>query len=231
MKNKKRKIVGENDRTVLQPVLFGDENEKERGILSPEIDTMDELVSYKSLRKRRIKLAITRAVIWTLIVALLPIIVFCIVMVFSSNSGNNFFGYSYYIVETGSMRPEFSEGDLIIVKTNFTIDEIQSGVDISFVREIDGKVVTHRVKSFEDTENGREYITYGINVPQGNDLDTVNYNNIIGLRIATSESLGEVIMFLRSPSGMVVMFSVFALMFAGVFVSFRLSNDIRAVGK
>ncbi|MBQ9790044.1 MAG: signal peptidase I [Clostridia bacterium] len=231
MKKKQKNLIGENERTVLQPVLFSDDGEKSRGILIPETDTLDELASYKNLRKKRIKRAISRAVLWTLLVGLLPIFVFFSVIIFSPNTGNSFFGYTLYLVKTNSMVPEFCPGDMIMVKTNFSIDDIKPGTDITFVRLSDGEIVTHRVKSYVDTENGREYTTYGINVPQGDDDDPVNFNNILGVRIKTLTTLGSIVTFFRSTVGLIVFFAIFAVLIGGIYVSFVFSNDIRAVGK
>jgi len=231
MNKKRKKVVGENQRTVLQPVLFSDAGEKSRGILIPESDTLDELASYNNLKKKRLKRAISRAILWTAIVLLLPVMVFFSVMVFSPNTGNSFFGYTFYLIETNSMVPDFCPGDMVMVKTNFDIEDIQPGTDITFVRESDGKIVTHRIRSFEDTENGREYTTYGINVPQGDDAGSVNYNNIIGVRIKTMSVLGDIVTFFRSTIGMIVLFVIFAVLIVGINVSFILLNDIRAVGK
>lgn len=226
----KKKIIIENQRTVLQPVLFSEDGEQESAILTPEIDTLDERVSYRNLRKKRIKRAVSRAILWTVIVLLLPIMVFFTIIVFSPNSGHSFFGYTFYIVASNSMRPEFEEGDMIIVKTDFSFEEIQIGTDITFVRESDGKIVTHRIRSYADTENGREYTTRGINNMVDDDT-TVNFNNIIGVKIKTLVAFGDVITFFRSTVGMIVLFLSFGLLMAGIFISFKFSNDVRAVGK
>ncbi len=231
MKRKQKNVIGENQRTVLQPVRFSDAGEKSSAILVPEEDSMNELTSYKSLKKKRLKRAVSRAIIWTLIVAILPIMVFFSVMIFSPKTGNSFFGYTLYLVETNSMVPDFCPGEIIMVKTDFQLEDIMPGTDITFVRLSDGEIVTHRVRSFEDTDSGREYTTYGINVPQGNDLHTVNFNNILGVRIKTMPTLGSVIMFFKSPVGMVVLFAIFAGLLSGIFLTFRMLNDIRSVGK
>ena len=229
MKRRKKNVVFENDRTVLQPVLFSDAGEKSRAILVPQIDNLDELSSYKNLRRKRIRLAITRSVLWTVIVLLLPIIIFITVVVFSPNSGHSFFGYTYYLVTTESMRPEIDVGDMIVVKTNFTIDDIEIGTDITFIRDFDEKVVTHRVRSYEDTEEGRVYITRGINTTFYD--DPINFNNILGVKIRVDAGLGKIVTFFRSTVGMITMFSFFAALFVGFYFSFKYSNDIRAVGK
>lgn len=231
MAKRQKKFIGENERTVLQPVLFSDDGEKSRAILIPETDTLDELSSYKNLRKKRIKRAISRAVLWTLLVAFLPVMVFFSVVVFSPNVGHSFFGYTFYLVTSTSMVPDFCKDDMIMVKTNFSIDEIQPGTDITFLRVSDGEIVTHRVRTYNDTDNGREYTTYGINVPQGDDSEPVNFNNVLGVRVKTLSVLGSIVTFFRSTVGMIVLFVIFAVFIAGIYVSFMFSNDIRAVGK
>ena len=220
----------ENDRTVLQSVQFSNAGEKARGVMIPDNDNLDEMVSYKNLRKKRLKRAIVCAVLWLVLIVMLPIMVFLGVMVFSSpDTGHNFFGYTFYLVSANSMVPEIEPWDMIIDKTNITIDDIEIGTDITFVRASDGKVVTHRVKSFKDTEGGRIYITRGIN----NTFDDaeVNFNDVLGIKVHVAPVLGDIVVFFRSTPGMIVMFSLFALVIAGIYFSFVLSNNIRAVGK
>lgn len=229
MAKKKKDIVFENDRTVLQPVLFSDSGEKSRAILIPENDNLDEMSSYKNLRKKRIKRAVSRCILWSLIVICLPILVFFTVVVVSPTTGHNFFGYTFYLVTSNSMVPEIDVFDMIVVKTDFTIDDIQPGTDVTFLRESDGKIVTHRVKSFEDTESGRVYTTRGVNTSF--DDAPLNFNNIMGVKVRVAPILGDIVTFFRSPGGMIVLFSFFAVLIAGIYISFIFSNDIRAVGK
>lgn len=230
MKTGKNSIGEENKRTVLQPVHFSAEDKNAKGILSPDNDYFDEMASYKNLRKKRLKRAISRVVLWAFIIVLLPILVFFTIVVFSSNSGHSFFGYTFYLVESNSMVPDFEANDIIIVKTSFKMEEIKKGTDITFVRESDGKIVTHRVQKFEDGEDGREYTTRGIN-NIANDEGTVNFNNIIGVKVATASALGKTVTFFRSTLGLILLIISFGAIVFGIYVSFRFSNDIRAVGK
>ena len=45
MKKKQKNLIGENQRTVLQPVRFSDDGEKSRAILIPEEDSLNELAT------------------------------------------------------------------------------------------------------------------------------------------------------------------------------------------
>ena len=194
-----------------------------------EIDKLEELTSYAELRKQKIIRVICKILIWCWVLILLPILIFISVIVFSPTSGHNMFGYTYYLVTSNSMEPEINESDLIIVKTDFSVEDITIGTDITFLRENDGKIVTHRVKSFKDTESGRVYITRGVN----NNFDDkeINFNDILGIKYSVKPILGRVITFFRTTGGMIFMFSMFAIIFASIYISFLLSNDIRATGK
>ena len=92
------------------------------------------------------------------------------------------FGYSFFIVKTGSMEPNINMGELIIVKEN---KEYNLGDVITYY---DGNVfITHRV--IDKSEN--VYLTKG---DMNNEYDEkVNYGNIIGKVIFHSEILGKII--------------------------------------
>ena len=92
------------------------------------------------------------------------------------------FGYSFFIVKTGSMEPNINMGELIIVKEN---KEYNLGDVITYY---DGNVfITHRV--IDKSEN--VYLTKG---DMNNEYDEkVNYGNIIGKVIFHSKLLGILI--------------------------------------
>lgn len=227
---KKKQIIAENERTVLQPVQFVDAGAKSEALLIPEIDKLNEMSSYKSLRKKRFKRAIIRACVWSIVVALLPVMVFLSVMVFSRpDTGHNFFGYTFYLISSESMEPEIMQWDMIIDKTKFSVDDIEVGSDITYLRASDGKVVTHRVKSFKDTDAGRVYTTRGAN--NLFDDEPVNFNDVLGVKVRVAPVLGDIVMFFRSVVGMIVMFSLFAGIIVGIYFSLKVSNNIKAVGK
>ena len=85
------------------------------------------------------------------------------------------------------------------------------------------------MKSFVDTSRGREFITHGIN--NNFDDQPVNYNDVLGIMIDIRPTTGMILTFFRSTAGMIVMFSTFATILIGLYISFLLSNDIRSVGK
>ena len=194
------------------------------------LDKFDELESYKSLRKKRKKRAWIRALVWLLVIVIAPIIVFFSLVIIKPTSGVNFFGYTFYIVESESMRPVFDINDCVVIKHLKSKKDVQVGTDICFVRKSDGKIVTHRVIGTTVNDSGElEYITRGVNNPVADD-GSVAFENIIGKRVAVLTVLGNVVMFFRTWVGILVFLAIFVLIVLGFILSFRYSNDIRAVG-
>ena len=77
------------------------------------------------------------------------------IMVFSSGRNNgvaNLFGFIPMTVESDSMKPTFSKGDLIICKQVDDVNALSKDDVITFWTIIDGKRVknTHRIVSVED---------------------------------------------------------------------------------
>ena len=226
-----KKITGEENRTQIQAVSFFSGDEKPIASLKKnQIDNYDTLESYKKLRNRRKKIAWFRMIIWTLVVLLTPVFVFFAVIIVSPNTGHNFFGYTFYICSSESMRPEFDIDDCIIVKNITSKSDIKVGSDIAFVRRSDGQTVTHRVIDTLVNDNGEvEYITRGINNKTA-DSETVKFHNVIGVRVATASLLGQTVMFFRTSVGIMVFMGALVLVVLGFYFSFRISDDIYAVG-
>lgn len=195
-----------------------------------QVASFDELETYKRVRKVRKKRAATRAVLWVLVILFMPIFIFATVVITSPNVAHNFFGYTFYVVTSESMTGVFDKGDLIVVKKVKSESELTVGTDISFLRQSDSETVTHRIISTITNENGEiEYITKGVH-NQNADAGSVKYSDILGKRVAAIPALGKVITFFRTPQGIITFLSVFVLIIVAFIISFKHSNDIRAVG-
>lgn len=228
------KIVGEEKRSQLQPVVFSDEKNQSGAVIGSlkksQLDTYDELESYKKLRNKRVRIACIRMLVWLLVILAIPVFVFFSLVIINQKAGHNFFGYTFYIVETESMEDVFAPGDCIVTKAVFSRDDIKIGTDITFIRASDGETVTHRVIGMIPNEAGElEYITKGTNNTNA-DTEPVAFENVLGRRIKTLSWLGQTVTFFRTPYGIVIFLGVFVLMVTGLYFSFRISNDIRAVG-
>jgi len=105
------------------------------------------------------------------------------------------FGYSMSIVISGSMEPELSVNDLIIIKG-------QESYDI-------GDIITYR--------NGNNYVTHRIveNLDTGfitkgdannvADLGVVEESNILGKTVFVIPNVGALLLWIKSSSGIIVM--------------------------
>ena len=226
-----KKIKGEEHRSQLQPVVFADQDKPIAALKKSQIDNYDELESYKRLRKKRISKAFVRMAVWCLVLLLVPIFVFFSLIIINPREGHNFFGYIFYIVASDSMKQDFDKGDCIIIKKVTSRDDVYVGKDITFIRASDGETVTHRIVDTIINEDGEvEYITKGTNVLTC-DPGSVAFENIIGVRVRTAHVIGSVVSYFRTPYGIVTFVIMFVLMISAFYFSFKVSNDIRAVGK
>jgi len=209
---------------------FSNEEKAVASLKKTQIDSYDELESYKNLRKKRVKKAIVRMVVWLLFILFIPVFVFFSVILINPKSVHTFFGYSIYMVTSHSMVGVFNKGDCIIIKEVKSVDNIKIGSDITFIRRSDGETVTHRVIDKIEKENGEiEYITKGVNNPTA-DIESVSYGDVLGIRIKTSAGLGNLIEFFRTPYGIITFLGIFVLIITGINIAFKMSDDIRAVG-
>ncbi len=105
------------------------------------------------------------------------------------------FGYSQAVVLSGSMSPMLEVGDLVIYKTS---SEYEIGDVIIF--EAGEYFVTHRIIS--QTENG--YITQG-DANNVSDDWVVEYSQIHGKVVGVLPNYGNVIAFLKTPLGFIIL--------------------------
>ena len=131
------------------------------------------------------------------------------IMVFSSGRNNgvaNLFGFIPMTVESDSMKPTFSKGDLIICKQVDDVNALSKDDVITFWTIIDGKRVknTHRIVSVEDENGVKSYITRGDN----NSIDDsvpVYTSDIIGKWTKVKLPVfGKVLDFIRTKTGFFV---------------------------
>lgn len=105
------------------------------------------------------------------------------------------FGYAQVTVMSGSMEPVFSAGDVLIIHNE---DEYKVKDIVTFWR--DDMLVTHRLIE----ENDQGWITKG---DYNNTIDSqiVQKDQIIGKVIGIIPYLGFVIMFFRTPLGILIL--------------------------
>ncbi len=118
------------------------------------------------------------------------------------------FGCSVVTVLSGSMEPEFSPGDMLVIKRK---DDYQVGDIVTYEQQ--GSFITHRI--IEQDETG--FLTRGDanNAPDGM---RIRYADIYGALWIILPGLGNVALFLKSPLGALVLIVAFMLL---VELSFR----------
>lgn len=156
-----------------------------------------------------------RSIILTLII-LLALIVMVFVMI-ARISGNtpSFFGYSVFRVSSGSMKPAYEVGDVIIVKE---VDPMTLKVgDVCTYNgtkgDFAGKIVTHRVIKEPYNDGGKYYIqTKG----DANPLEDspVSVNDVVGKVEAKIGFLRVLYNFFVTPLGLI---TIIALVIAAFF--------------
>jgi signal peptidase len=108
-----------------------------------------------------------------------------------------------YVVLSGSMEPEISSGDAVIVKSVDPAD-IESGDVITFVRADDSTPVTHRVVEVVDTGSGLAFETKG-DANDDPDPSLVPAENVTGEVWVVLPYVGHVVMFANTSTGMALL--------------------------
>lgn len=96
-------------------------------------------------------------------------------------SGNkSIFGWRVFTVATGSMIGVYDINDVIAVK-DFDSNKLKVGDDIAYLGTrggLEGLIVTHRIIKVEDTENGKVFVTKGVN--SNNSDPSITSSQILG---------------------------------------------------
>ena len=116
----------------------------------------------------------------------------------------SFFGWKPFIVLSGSMETEIMTGDLVVTK-EINTSKLKEGDIIAFKK--DGYVTTHRIKSIENVDGKTRYITKG----DHNNVEDEGYvteDMVEGIFKSKITGLGNLAMFVQTPSGMVIALSI-----------------------
>lgn len=116
---------------------------------------MQKIKDFFNRKPIKYTLKTLKAVFITLIIA------FILVVVLQRFSGNkiSFFKYRMFTVITGSMKPKYDVGDVLIAKSTPPAD-IKVGDAITYLgnrNDFAGKVVTHEVIKIDQTPDGKYY--------------------------------------------------------------------------
>ncbi len=167
-----------------------------------------------------------------LLVAVVIFGIFCSYTAFASKNGNgvpNFFGIQAFSIQSHSMEPEFYQGDLIIDTSVKDTSKLKVGDVITFYTIIDSKraLNTHRIIEIIDG-SPTYYVTKGDNNTL-EDTMRVHQNEIVGKYAFRIPALGNVIDFLQTSTGflLVIVLPVFLFFIYNLVQFFRVFFDYR----
>ena len=132
----------------------------------------------------------------------------------------SFFGWKPFIVLSGSMESEIYSGDIVVVKE---VDKKNLKVNDVIAFKNDDIVVTHRIVEIVNENGTTKYITKGDN-NNTQDKDYVLPENVEGLYQFKVSNLGNLAMFIQTPTGMLVCLSIPILLLILVQVSENAKN-------
>lgn len=158
------------------------------------------------------------------IIILLPVLFVNAVILINSwvhpNEIPSFFGWKPFIVLSGSMESEIYSGDIVVVKE---VDKKNLKVNDVIAFKNDDIVVTHRIVEIVNENGTTKYITKGDN-NNTQDKDYVLPENVEGLYQFKVSNLGNLAMFIQTPTGMLVCLSIPILLLILVQVSENAKN-------
>ena len=131
--------------------------------------------------------------------------IFAAYTAFVSKTGNGvpgIFGIKAFAIQSDSMEPTFSKGDLIIDVSVKDVTALEVGDVITFNTIINGQYTknTHRIVQINHYGDILTYTTKGDNSP-ANDYLEVNANEVIGKYSFRIIGVGSVIDFLQTSTG------------------------------
>ena len=140
------------------------------------------------------KTKLVRTIIYALIIVAIYNILIVSITSILNKTGRSMFGYRAYIITTDSMKPNISQGDIIIIKET---EEEKLKIDDIITFRKNNKLITHRIIEIETDEAGnKQYVTKGDN-NNIEDLEKVSYQEIEGKKIVKIPVLGKVVMLLQ----------------------------------
>lgn len=119
------------------------------------------------------------------------------------------FGYSFLVVETGSMSGTIEEGDLVVVSKT---DDYRVGDIITFLPEGEKVPTTHRIVRID----GENYYTRGDANGNAEDPRPVTYENILGEVVSTIPNVGLFFRWFALDYGWIYLVGIVAIVVIGV---------------
>ena len=157
----------------------------------------------KKVQKRKL---IRRILVKVIYILLLPIILWELIIVIKTiknpNETPDVFGIKRFTIISGSMEPNISVNDLVIIK-KVEKSEIKKGDIISF--KINGEIITHRVINIETDTNGEILYTTQGDANNIQDYNKITFENIEGKYIGKIPKVGKIVITLKNKETLTVL--------------------------
>lgn len=175
------------------------------------------------------KKSIVNTIVNVLLVGIIIFGIFCSFTAFVSKAGSgvpSFFGIRPFAIQTDSMVPFFSKGDLVIDTVIRDYNDLEVGDVITFWTVIQGERVlnSHRIVQVDDYGNYLSFVTKGDNNTL-EDYMTVHQSEIVGKYATHIKGLGTVIDFLQTSTG----FLLVIVVPCALFFIYEIINFFRAL--
>ena len=161
------------------------------------------------------KKGITVVIILALWIIILLAALFAFTTLATRDEGNvsSLAGFTPMVVESDSMAPTFSKGDLIVIKKCDTAS-LNEGDIITFHTIINNEYAlnTHRIESIAEMNGARSYVTKGDNNDIA-DTHVIADGDIVGKYVTRVPGLGKVMNFLSGSVGFLVLIVLPLLLF------------------
>lgn len=155
-----------------------------------------------------------------LIIICIPLLIVFLTIAVKANINHDklpdFMGYKPLICASNSMSNIFEVGDLTITK-EVEENELQKGDIITFWNTEHDTVITHRIEEITTNEEGKKvYVTKG---DMNNEIDeeVVEYNQVEGEYIGHIKYIGNLILWIQKPTGLIIAFLIPVLICAIVY--------------
>jgi len=157
----------------------------------------------KQITKRLISIVFD---VFTVLVVLF--VIFLLVLMFQmkglTSNGIALGGYRLFLVQTGSMSPEYPTGSVVVTKQK-PVEELGVGDVISFIANYSGAVVSHRIVEAEDLKNGTRRFTTKGDANMAADNDKVDGMNVLGVVIFGIPEVGKLLGWLKTIWGLLLL--------------------------
>jgi len=169
----------------------------------------DKMIKDKKTKKEKFN-KILKVIVYPFIILIFSLVIYVGYMKYIKHENDvNIFGFRTYMVATGSMEPEYSVGDMIIIKET-PKEKIKAGDVINYISENETDTITHRVIEVEEKQGQTYYKTKGDN-NNSEDPEPINYNQVQGVLVFKISKLGTIITKLLTGTGITILFAFIIL--------------------